>query len=63
MIDNQGGTGWHKSTYSSQGIECVEQGVAQEDGSAMVRDTKLRGTGPVLGFAPEAWASFVDSVR
>lgn len=63
MTHDQGATGWHKSSYSAQGGECIEQGVSADGARAMVRDTKDFGTGSVLGFQPEAWLKFVDSVR
>jgi len=63
MIYDQGATGWHKSSYSSQGAECIEQGVSADGALAMVRDTKDFGAGSVLGFRPDAWLKFVESVR
>jgi hypothetical protein len=63
MINDQGGIDWHKSTYSPQNGDCVEQGLAKEDGTTMVRDTKMRGTGPVIGFDPAAWTEFITFVK
>jgi hypothetical protein len=58
---------WHKSTYSSpEGASCIEQGQTTEDGSPVfvfVRDTKQNGRGPILAFAPNAWAAFVMDAR
>jgi hypothetical protein len=63
MIHDQGATGWHKSSYSAQNGNCVEQGVSASGELAKVRDTKDSGIGPVLDFHPTAWAKFVESVR
>ncbi|MFI2348209.1 DUF397 domain-containing protein [Streptomyces sp. NPDC019443] len=49
---------WFKSSYSdsSNSSECVE--VVSTPGTVHVRDSKdVRG--PLLGFAPDAWADFV----
>jgi hypothetical protein len=50
-----------KSTYSGQQGNCVEV-APLFDGGRAVRDSKDR-TGPVLSFAPAAWAAFVRDVR
>ncbi|RGD56614.1 DUF397 domain-containing protein [Kitasatospora xanthocidica] len=52
---------WRKSTYSNGDGDCLEvaDGVA---GVVPVRDSK-DPHGPVLGFAPEAWWSFVAGVQ
>jgi hypothetical protein len=53
---------WRKSSYSSNGgANCVE--VGQAPGIVAVRDTKDSGTGPVLGFAPAAWAAFTSTLK
>ncbi|MDJ0344959.1 DUF397 domain-containing protein [Streptomyces sp. H10-C2] len=53
--------GWRKSSYSNgSGGECVE--AAPLHGGAAVRDSK-DPDGPVLRFSPDAWASFIRSVR
>ncbi|MEU6085101.1 DUF397 domain-containing protein [Streptomyces sp. NPDC047108] len=47
---------WRKSSYSSeQGGDCVE--VSAHPSTVHVRDSK-DPDGPVLDFAPDAWASF-----
>jgi len=52
---------WRKSSYSSSNANCVE--VARSlPGIVAVRDSKDR-TGPVLTFAPDAWAAFTAGVR
>lgn len=53
--------GWKKSTWSDIG-NCVEVAVAA-DGSVGVRDSKQRGSGPVLEFTPSEWEAFVAGVR
>ncbi|MBY8879312.1 DUF397 domain-containing protein [Actinacidiphila acidipaludis] len=57
------GVQWHKSSYSGgeQGSECVEVGKGLPE-AVPVRDSK-DPTGPVLTFAPAAWADFVVAVR
>lgn len=57
MFD-QGATGWHKSSYSDAGGNCIEKGLFS-DGAVAVRDTKLDRKGDVLGFQPDAWKAFV----
>jgi hypothetical protein len=52
---------WRKSSYSDNGGECVE--VGRSAGSVLVRDTKARGRGPVLGFAPAAWRRFAEQLK
>ena len=55
-------TGWHKSTLSSGGDNCVEVGFG-DDGTIGVRDTKQSGRGPVLVFTADEWHAFVGGVR
>ncbi|HEX5367570.1 MAG TPA: DUF397 domain-containing protein [Acidimicrobiales bacterium] len=55
-------TGWHKSTLSSAGDNCVEVG-SGDDGTIGVRDTKQGGVGPVLVFTRAEWEAFVGGVR
>lgn len=51
---------WFKSSYSSgEGGACVE--VVTAETAVRVRDSMERG-GPQIGFAPEAWTSFVTEV-
>jgi hypothetical protein len=54
---------WHKSTFSNgNGGACVE--VARNlSGIVAVRDSKDRGTGPVLSFAKGEWSAFVAGVK
>lgn len=56
-------TNWHKASYSGSGENCVEQGIASATGAAAVRDTKAKGSGPVLEFAPQAWAAFIGDLK
>ncbi len=61
---DQGGRGWHKSSYSGTSGECVEVGEAVAGPAAVaVRDTKALGAGPVLGFTAEAWSAFVAEIK
>lgn len=61
MRDRSHETVWRKSTYSNGDGDCVEvaEGTA---GIVPVRDSK-DPAGPVLGFTPEAWQSFVAGVQ
>jgi hypothetical protein len=53
---------WRKSSYSTNGgQDCVE--TASDDGAILIRDTKDRGTGPVLRVGPDAWRRFTASVK
>ncbi|MFD3944294.1 DUF397 domain-containing protein [Streptomyces sp. NPDC058579] len=49
---------WFKSSYSSSsnGEDCIE--VATTPATIHVRDSKVT-EGPLLAFAPRAWAGFV----
>ncbi|MHA6760049.1 DUF397 domain-containing protein [Streptacidiphilus sp. PAMC 29251] len=49
-----------KSTFSGQQDNCVEV-APLADGGRAIRDSKDQG-GPVLRFAPGAWAAFVAGV-
>ena len=52
---------WRKASYSSNGGgNCVEVGKGDR---VLVRDTKGRGHGPVLRFAPGVWARFTGQVK
>ncbi|CAN3979334.1 DUF397 domain-containing protein [Kitasatospora purpeofusca] len=52
---------WHKSSYSTNGGECVE--VASDiPGLIPVRDSK-DPSGPVLTFPSDAWSAFVAAVQ
>jgi hypothetical protein len=51
---------WRKSMVSGDS-GCVE--VAHADGAIGVRDSKDRGTGPVLVFTQAEWAAFLHGVR
>lgn len=53
------GATWRKSTTSGDG-NCVE--VATVPAAVGVRDSKDR-QGPILAFAPAAWAVFVGEVQ
>jgi hypothetical protein len=49
--------GWRTSTRSSNGTDCVEVNLAAH-GVAM-RDSKAKGTGPVIHFTVEEWTTFI----
>ena len=52
---------WRTSSHSTgNGGECVE--AASLGAAVAVRDTKDNGAGPVLRFAPRAWAEFTRSL-
>jgi hypothetical protein len=53
---------WRKSSYSNgNGGACIEAG--HVPGAVLVRDTKDRGTGPVLRVSAETWRAFTARVR
>ena len=49
------GAAWRTSSFSNNGATCVEVDPGPE--RVRVRDTKDRGTGPVLVLDPAAWAA------
>jgi hypothetical protein len=55
--------GWRKSSHSvsSGGANCVELG--RTPGAILVRDTKDRGSGPVLRVTPGDWKRFAASIQ
>ncbi|TXS10036.1 DUF397 domain-containing protein [Streptomyces sp. wa22] len=55
---------WHRSSYSSNGGNCVEVApdLARPHGVVPVRDSKNPG-GAVLNLPVASFASFVDGVR
>ncbi len=54
------GATWFKASGSGEG-GCVE--VAVTTSLIGVRDTKDKGTGPILSFDPSAWTSFVEGLH
>jgi Domain of unknown function (DUF397) len=61
MVSRVTASGWRKSSYTtSNGGNCVE--VAGQESRVLVRDTKDR-TGPMPGFAPDAWRRFAGRVK
>ena len=52
---------WRKSSYSGNGGNCVEAGVAEADW-VLVRDTVDR-PGGTLGFPASAWRAFVVGLK
>ncbi|MER7671105.1 DUF397 domain-containing protein [Kitasatospora sp. NPDC096128] len=54
---------WFKSSYSSNGGDCVEvAGNLVASGAVPVRDSK-DPEGPSLVFPVDAWSAFVSAVR
>ncbi|QKV91912.1 DUF397 domain-containing protein [Streptomyces sp. NA02950] len=55
---------WFKSSYSSNGGDCVEVAVnlVASRGMIPVRDSK-NPSGPILDFTADAFASFVAGVK
>ncbi|MEU8622967.1 DUF397 domain-containing protein [Streptomyces sp. NPDC048623] len=55
---------WYKSSYSSNGGECIEvaTNLAASHHTVPVRDSK-RTDGPVLGLSASAFSTFVASVK
>jgi hypothetical protein len=52
------GVTWRKSSWSGDnGGQCVE--VASVGGAVGLRDSKDKGNGPILVFAPREWTAFV----
>lgn len=61
-MDAQGVIDWRKATYSNGGgTGCVEVGHAS--GRIAVRDTKNRGTGPVLTLPADAWTALTATLK
>ncbi|MBR7824941.1 DUF397 domain-containing protein [Actinospica sp. MGRD01-02] len=58
MIKNQ----WHKAEASNGASNCVEV-METDHGGFLVRDTKDKGTGPVLSFTRGEWAAFLKGVK
>jgi hypothetical protein len=55
-------TNWVKARRSGgNGGNCVE--VRRHDNMIEVRDTKARGTGPVLQFTAAEWDAFLDGAK
>lgn len=52
---------WRKSTRSNVNGSCVEARSASS--LVQVRDTKDKGTGPILSFAPAGWGNFVSALK
>lgn len=53
---------WRKSSYSGNGgANCVEAGTVPD--AILIRDTKDKGRGPVLRFAPAAFVEFTTRLR
>ncbi|WP_067843082.1 DUF397 domain-containing protein [Nocardia lijiangensis] len=55
------GAVWRKSTYSGPDGNCVEVAFLG-GGNVAVRDTKDKGSGPVLAFTPGEWDAFLSGV-
>lgn len=60
MTAEESGVVWRKSSFSSNGSDCVE--IAVIGGNIAVRDSKRR-SGPVLVFWRSEWEAFVNGAR
>lgn len=61
-MDPFDGAIWFKSRRSQAGgNDCVEIAITRN--AVGVRDTKDHGTGPILAFSPDEWATFTASVK
>ncbi|MEU8840291.1 DUF397 domain-containing protein [Streptomyces roseus] len=56
------GLTWAKSSYSSDGGNCIETAAGQLAGVVPVRDSKVP-TGPAVVFTDSIWGSFVNAVK
>ncbi len=61
-MEHIGDYSWRKSSYSTNGAECVEVGLGPEARGVVVRDSKDR-LGPVLRFTPGAWRTFGGQLK
>lgn len=52
--------GWRTSRYSGNNDNCVE--VTPAEHGVLLRDTKDRGTGPIVAFTPDQWTAFLREV-
>jgi hypothetical protein len=59
-VEDQTRLEWRKSTFSTTN-GCVE--VAMAGDRIAVRDSKQRGSGPVLEFTAAEWDAFLGGVR
>jgi hypothetical protein len=59
-VEDQARIEWRKSTFSTTN-GCVE--VAMAGDRIAVRDSKQRGSGPVLEFTAAEWDAFLGGVR
>jgi hypothetical protein len=57
-----GGIPWRKASYSANGGEARVE-AANVPGMILIRDTKERGTGPVLRVSAETWRAFTAALR
>ncbi|MFJ6720551.1 DUF397 domain-containing protein [Streptomyces sp. NPDC091259] len=56
------GLTWAKSSYSSDGGNCIEVAAGQITGAMPVRDSK-QPAGPAVVFSDSIWGAFVDAVK
>ena len=61
MSTTDSNTGWIKASASDGGNNCVE--MRRLDGAVEVRDSKQRGSGPILGFTKAEFAAWLDGAK
>jgi hypothetical protein len=54
---------WVLSCTRTKWAECRDDVGSIPTGDVAARDTKAKGSGPVLGFTAEAWSAFVADIK
>jgi hypothetical protein len=60
-MSNEVVSDWRVATYTGGQGNCVE--VGRSAAVVAVRDTKDRGSGPVLRFDPSVWQAFTERLK